>query len=105
MSYLEHYLWDSLDQGEDNDDDGIVDAGETIELGIVVKNYWGQGSNVTVTLSAQAAGAVNPDPYITFDVNSVNYGAVGSFAEDDNGFVTDDSGLVTDVENPFRFTV
>ena len=105
VSYLEHYLWDSLDQGEDNDDDGIVDAGETIELGIVVKNYWGQGSNVTVTLSAQADGAVNPDPYITFDVNSVNYGSVGSFAEDDNGFVIDNSGLVTDVENPFRFTV
>ena len=105
LAYLEHWLWDGPEQSANNDDDGIVDAGETIELAIVIKNYWGMADNVTVTLSAQAKGAFQPDPYVTFEADSVNYGGVGSFAQDDNGLVYDEGGLVTGVNVPFRFSV
>jgi hypothetical protein len=106
LSYLQHYLFDGADQGASNDDDGIVDAGETIEVAIVVKNYWGMADNVEVTLEAQADGAVaGPDPYVTWDVPNVNYGGVGSFNEDDNGLIYDEGGLITGVRVPFRFTV
>ena len=105
LAYLEHWLWDGSAQSASNDDDGIVDAGETIELAIVIKNYWGMADNVTVTLSAQADGAFQPDPYVTFEADSVNYGGVGSFAQDDNGLVYDEGGLVTGVNVPFRFSV
>ena len=105
LSYLNHFLWDESDVNSRNDDDGIVDAGETIEVALVIKNYWGQANDVNVTLSAQAQGATGPDPFVTFDVPTVNYGAVGSFAEDDNGLITNDDGLITGVNVPFRFTV
>ena len=106
LSYLEHYLFDGTEQAPGNDDDGIVDAGETIEVAIVVKNYWGMADNVEVTLEAQAEGAVaGPDPYVTWDVPTVNYGGVGSFNEDDNGLIYDEGGLITGVRVPFRFTV
>ncbi|UZP74328.1 serine protease [Candidatus Paraluminiphilus aquimaris] len=106
LSYLQHYLFDGSDQGASNDDDGIADAGETIEVAIVVKNYWGMADNVEVTLEAQAEGAVaGPDPYVTWDVPTVNYGGVGSFNEDDNGLIYDEGGLITGVRVPFRFTV
>ena len=106
LSYLEHYLFDGSEQAPGNDDDGIVDAGETIEVAIVVKNYWGMADNVEVTLEAQAEGAVaGPDPYVTWDVPTVNYGGVGSFNEDDNGLIYDEGGLITGVRVPFRFTV
>jgi len=106
LSYLQHYLFDGAEQGANNDDDGIADAGETIEVAIVVKNYWGMADNVEVTLEAQAEGAVaGPDPYVTWDVPTVNYGGVGSFNEDDNGLIYDEGGLITGVRVPFRFTV
>ncbi|MDB4532108.1 hypothetical protein N9209_05785, partial [Akkermansiaceae bacterium] len=85
--------------------DGIVDSGETIELAVTIKNRWGKADPVTVTLAAQAAGAVGPDPFVTWDIDTVDYGAVGNFGEDDNGLIRDPEGLVTGVENPFRFTV
>ena len=105
LSYLNHFLWDGTDLSTGNDDDGIVDAGETIELALIIKNYWGQANDVDVTLSAQAEGATGPDPFVTFDVPTVNFGAVGSFAEDDNGLITNEDGLITGVNVPFRFTV
>jgi subtilisin family serine protease len=104
LSYLAHYVFDGATQGPSNDEDGIVDAGETIELALVLKNHWGMADNVQVTLAAKTRGAVNLDPYVTWDTASVNYGGVGSFNEDDNGLIYDD-GLITGVNSPFRFTV
>jgi hypothetical protein len=102
LSYLEHYLFDPASQGDDAD--GIVDAGETVDLAIVIRNHWGKAENVTVTLEAQADGAVGADPYVTIDTGTVNFGAVGSFANDDNGLVRDAEGAVTGVSQAFRFT-
>ena len=104
LSYLEHWLFDTADINPINDSDGIVDAGETVDLAIVIRNHWGKAENVSVTLEAWAEGAVSPDPYVTMITSTVNYGAVGSFNEDDNGLLYDEEGLILGVENPFRFT-
>ena len=34
------------------------------------------------------------DPYVSWDIASVNYGGVGSFNEDDNGLMYDSEGLL-----------
>ena len=104
LSFLKHYLFDSTDRAG-NDGDGIVDAGETIDLAVIIKNHWGMADNVEVTLSAQAQGAVSPDPYVSFSIPTVNYGGVGSFNEDDNGLIYDSEQLITGVNMPFRLTV
>ncbi|MBN1318726.1 MAG: IPT/TIG domain-containing protein, partial [Anaerolineales bacterium] len=90
--------------GASNDDDGIVDAGETIDLAIVVRNHWGKADPVTATLEARAEGAVYTDPYVTMITGTVDYGAIGSFNIDDNGLIYQDD-MVTGVAHPFRFTV
>jgi len=105
LSYLELWLFDTEDQSLSNDDDGIVDAGEVIDLAIVIRNHWGKADPVTVTLQAWAEGAVYPDPYVTMISDTVSYGAVGSFNVDDNGMIYDDEGVITGVQHPFRFTV
>jgi hypothetical protein len=105
LAYLEHWLFDTSAQGANNDNDGIVDAGETIDLAVVIRNHRGQASNVVVTLDAQAPSAVQPDPYVTWITNTVDYGAVGSFNRDDNGLTYDAQGAIIGVHNPFRFTV
>jgi fibronectin type 3 domain-containing protein len=104
ISYLQHWLFDTPDINPINDNDGIVDAGETVDLAIVIRNHWGKAENVTVTLEAWAEGAVFPDPYVTIITDTVNYGAVGSFNWKDNGLIYDPQGAITGVEFPFRFS-
>jgi subtilisin family serine protease len=103
LSYLEHYLFDTPEVAAGNDNDGIVDAGETVELAVVIRNHWGKADNVQVTLQAEAEGAFQPDPYVTIDTGTVNYGAIGSFNNDDNGLIRDAGGAVIGVSHPFRF--
>jgi subtilisin family serine protease len=104
LSFEEFWLFDEVAQGDGNDGDGRVDAGETVELAIVIRNRWGKADNVVATLSTPS-GAAAADPYVTFQTASVNYGAVGSFNKDDNGIEYDEGLLVTGVRNPFVFSV
>ena len=104
LNFQEFWLWDDAGISADNDDDGAPDAGETVQLAVVIKNRWGQASNVQVTLSAEAAAA-GPDPYVSWDVATVDYGSTGSFATDDNGLTFDETGLVTGVNVPFAMTL
>jgi subtilisin family serine protease len=97
LSYLEHWLFDTSEQDPGNDDDGIADAGETIDLAIVVRNHWGKADPVTVALDC--------GPYATMITGTVDYGAVGSFNWDDNGLIYDGDGVIIGVEHPFRLAV
>jgi hypothetical protein len=105
LTYLEHWLFDKSDLDPVNNDNGRVDAGETIDLAMVVRNHWGKADLVSVTLEPLAEGASQPDPYVTMITGSVEYGAIGSFGRDDNGLVYDEQGVVTGVSSPFRFQV
>ena len=97
LSYLRHWVFDAASYGAPNDADGIVDAGETVDLALVIRNHWGKADLVSVTVDAWAAGGGGPDPFVTMVTPTVDYGAVGAFAEDDNGLIYDAEGAVTGV--------
>ena len=105
LSFQEFWLWDDADISAQNDDDGAPDAGETVQLAVVIKNRWGQAGNVQVSLSAQKEETDPPDPYVSWEVATVDYGSTGSFANDDNGLTFDEAGLVTGVNTPFVMTL
>ncbi len=86
-----------------NDGDNIIDAGETIDLGVMIRNQWGLTGNITVTADAVSVGGV-ANPYIEFTKPEITISPAGTFAESNNGFVWEDS-LLTDVENPIQFKV
>ena len=104
LSYLEHYVFDTSDIAEKNNADGVIDAGETINLAIVIRNHWGKADNVQVEIDAVSPGNI-PDPYVEFVTDSVDYGAVGNFGTDDNGFIYDEEGPVIGVLQPFQIRV
>lgn len=105
LNYLEHWLFDTSSQSSINDNDGIVDSGETIDLAVVIRNQWGKADPVSVKLEPWAQGAFQPDPYITMLADTVDYGAIGAFSWDDNGLIYDTNGVITGVESPFKFVV
>ncbi len=95
LYFQEAWVFDQVAIDSANDDDGSLDAGETVHFGLAIRNRWAKADSVTVTLSA------TQDPYVTFVTDAVNYGAVGSFNEDDNGIVYDADLLATGVSSPF----
>lgn len=88
---------------EVNDGDGVIDAGETIDLGVCIRNQWGMTGKITVKADAVSEAGVK-NPYIEFVNDTVTLDAAGTFAERDNGFVWDDSYLES-VSNPITFKV
>ena len=98
-----NYIFDKVSVSSSNDEDGRIDAGETIQVALQIRNRWGKADNVEVTISTPS-GVLEADPNVTLINDTVNYGAVGSFNVDDNGLVYDDA-LVTGVTTPFVFSV
>ena len=103
LSVKDTFLTDSKDIDPANDGDSIIDAGETIDLGVLVRNQWGLTGDITVKADAVSVGGV-ANPYIDFITDEVTLQPAGTFQEVNNGFKYDDS-LLTGIENPIRFKV
>ena len=88
IQYVSHVIVDTTAGG---DNDGIADAGETVEMVYTVKNYGGDAYNVTATLKNEYLGA--PNPYITLIDSVATFTNISAYATDDND------------DNPIRFSV
>ena len=86
LSYLRHWAFDSTSLSPDNDGDGVIDAGETIDLARRHPQSVGQGRQRGRSRSTRGPMAqlrrIRTSPW---SIDTVDYGAVGSFSEDDNG--------------------
>ena len=103
----EHYLFDTQGFKEDkaaaNNGDGVIDAGETIALGLVLRNRWGKADDTIVTIDTLSQAGIS-DPYITIHNDTINYGSVGTYSDQDAGRIYTD-GLLTGWEKPFYITI
>lgn len=104
LSYIESYIFDSKSIDPNNNENGVIDAGETIDIAAIIRNQWGKADNVQVKIDANSTAGI-PDPYVSLVTDTVNYGAVGSFASDDNGLIYDASNTITGVSSPFKIKV
>lgn len=103
LSLKSSYLFDGEDIAAGNDNDGIVDAGETIDLGLVLRNQWGLATDITVTADAKSEGGIE-NPNVEFLNDTIQMADVGTFSEQDNGFRYDGDYL-EGTDNPIRFKV
>lgn len=93
-----YYLFDDEAFSSGNNGDGVIDAGETINIGTILRNRWGMSKNTVVKIDAlSSAGVANP--YVEILTNSVNFDGVGTYSTKDN-LTRNDSGTYTGVENP-----
>ncbi len=93
-----YYLFDSKTIAEANDGDGVIDAGETINIGAILRNRWGMSKDTVVSIDAlSSAGIANP--YVEIVTNSVNFDGVGTYSTKDN-LSRDDKGAYIGTDNP-----
>ena len=97
------FALDSKKLSSINDEDGIIDAGETINLGIAIRNRWGNAKEITVSIDTLSPGGV-PNPYVELLADTITLPNVGTFGQVDNGFVYDDSYL-NDLTNPLQIRI
>lgn len=103
LSLKSSYLFDGTDINGNNDNDGIVDAGETIDLGIVLRNQWGLATDVTITADAKSTAGIE-NPNVEFITDTIELEDVGTFNEQNNSFRYDGDYL-EGTDNPIRFKI
>lgn len=103
LNVQEYYVFDDPKYSVNNNGDGVIDAGETIALGLVIRNRWGMSENTLVTIDTLSQAGLS-DPYFTIKNPTVNYGSVGTYSTQDCGKVYTDE-LFTGWENPFLIEV
>ena len=91
----EYRIFDTagLQGNRQNNGDGVIDAGETIALGFMLRNRWGMSEDTVVSIDAKTQGGLS-DPYIHIITDSQNYGRVGTYSTQDAGRVMDGDTFV-----------
>lgn len=99
--------FDTVGMAQDTDGkntgDGVVDAGETIALGLTLRNTWGMSKNTEVKIDTLSSTGLS-DPYIEILNDKVNYGSVGTYSTQDCGRIYTDE-IITGWENPFYIKI
>lgn len=103
VTLFNYFVYDSVSISETNNGDGIVDSGETVNLGIVLRNRWGMSKDTIVSIDALSSlGVVNP--YVEILTSEINFNGVGTYSTKDN-LSRNDENIVTGVEIPLTVKV
>lgn len=102
VSLYDYYTFDNV--GDDNND-GVIDAGETINLGVVLKNKGGVAKDVEVRIDTTSEAGV-ADRYITPTIGMISMKNIGTYSLQDCGEIKDaETNKVIGVETPLQFKV
>jgi len=96
VSAADFLVFDNKSLSDQNNGDGVIDAGETVALAFTLRNRWGAARDVTLSLDAKSQAGIDC-PYIQFLTNDINYGNVGTYASIDYG-KTKEGEFVTGVD-------
>lgn len=103
LNVQDYAIFDDPKYSANNNGDGVIDAGETIALGLTLRNRWGMSENTMVTIDTLSQAGI-ADPYITIQNPTVDYRSVGTYSTQDCGRIYTD-GELTGWENPFLITI
>lgn len=98
VRYYNFYTFDGEFIDPVNNGNDVVDAGETIRLGLEMKNKGGVAKNVKLSISTMRAGGVE-DMYVKPIVSETTFPRIGTYSIQDGGFIRDDENNVVDVTN------
>lgn len=102
ISLYNYYTFDNI--GSDNDN-GVIDAGETINLGVVLKNKGGVAKDVEVRIDTTSEAGV-ADRYITPTIGMISMKNIGTYSLQDCGEIKEaETNKVIGVETPLQFKV
>ncbi len=84
IGMMEYTVFDSKEFSENNNGDGVIDAGETVAIGFDLNNRWGMSKDTVVSVDTLTQGGMT-DPYVEIKDNGQNYGSIGTYSVGDAG--------------------
>ncbi len=99
VNLYDRYIFDTETLSEENNGDGVIDAGETLDLGLVLKNRWGMSKDTIVTITDENELGGN-DPYVEIINGTSNFEMVGTYSTKDT-LIKSNEGKIIGVDNPF----
>lgn len=104
VSLYDYYFFDNKELSNRNNGNGIIEAGETIRVGLELKNKGGVASNVNIRIDASGSHGV-ADKYFTFTKDNTNFSDIGTYSVRDGNKIYDDNKKLIGVENYLEFKV
>lgn len=98
INLYDRYIFDFENTSDSNNGDGVIDAGETLNIGLILKNRWGMSKDTIVTVT-DTNDLGRDDPYVEIINGTVNFNGVGTYQTKDN-LIQDENYKYTGVENP-----
>ena len=83
---------------ENNNGDGVADAGETLLIGLVLRNRWGASENTLVTVDALSGIGV-ANPYVEIIDGEVNFEGIGTYSTKST-LVYNEENIITGINDP-----
>ena len=105
-SLYNYYIFDNEEFSPNNNGDGFINAGETIRLGVELKNRGGKASNITLSIDTYANGdPLLPDPNIEIVNDTIHFDDIGTYSTQDGGKIYDENGRVINMTNAFVLNI
>ena len=83
VQVFDYYVFDPTSYNgveyENNNGDGVADAGETLLIGLVLRNRWGMSKDTLVTVDALSSGGV-ANPHVEIIDGEVNFESVATYS-------------------------
>ena len=83
----------------ENNGDGVADAGETLFIGVVMRNRWGMSRDTIVTIDTLGSLGVN-NPYVEIINGTVNFDSIGTYSTKST-LIYNDENIITGISDPF----
>lgn len=104
VSKYRYYTLDSINSSNANNGNGIIEAGETVYLGLELQNKGGLAENTSVTIDVNREGGVI-DSYVSITTPTIAFGSIGTYTVADNGLTRDANNNVARISNPLSVKI
>ena len=103
VNLYNYYIFDGVNLSDKNNGDGVADAGETIDIAIVLRNRWGMSKDTVVKIdSLSSLGMENP--YVDILIGEENYDSVGTYSTK-SMLVYSEENIITGYTQPLRVKI
>jgi len=104
LSLYDYYIFDNVELSDKNDGDGIADAGETIHIGVALRNKGGVASNIHLEISNVMINGI-ADKYVELVSNGLDIENVGTYSIREPNKIKDENGKIVDVSDYFTVKI
>lgn len=105
VKLYDYYIFDNVEFSDKNNGNGIIDAGETIRIGVELRNIGGVASDVNVTIDTIRNGDASiTDPFFNITTSAITLSDIGTYSVRNGGYVYE-NGMIVGVQNYFEVVV